>query len=148
MAVVDRYRLAPVRDARTRDERLERGALAAAVGGARATADDVAVAAARVAAARTALDEARRAYQLAGSGPSLAIGLAVFTDRFTARRRRDLDAALGAQLRAEAAHAGRLEQLDSARGRLARARADREVIERHFARWREQQKRLADRRDD
>jgi hypothetical protein len=31
---------------------------------------------------------------------------------------------------------------------LARARADREVIERHFERWRTERKKLLDRRED
>jgi hypothetical protein len=35
-----------------------------------------------------------------------------------------------------------------ARGRLALARASRELIERHFARWRDQQRKLAERRAD
>jgi hypothetical protein len=144
---VDRYRLAPLRDARDRDERARRGALAAAVGDARATADAVAGAASRVAGARAALDAAVRARSellAAGARPPL-IALA---ERHAARRRRELDAAIGEHLRARAAHEGRLAAVEEARGRLALARADRELIERHFARWRDQQRKLAERRQD
>ena len=70
------------------------------------------------------------------------------TDRFIARRRAELDRAVGEELRAEAAHGTQLGSLDEARRRLVRARADREVIERHFARWREDRRKLADRRED
>jgi hypothetical protein len=38
--------------------------------------------------------------------------------------------------------------VDVQRAVLARARADREVIDRHFARWRDARKKLAERRDD
>jgi hypothetical protein len=150
---VDRYRLAPLRDARDRDERAQRGALAAAVGDARAAADGMAGAARRLDAARAALDGAVRAREAllaggargaAGASPAL-IALA---ERHAERRRRELDAAIGAHLRARAAHEGRLAAVDEARGRLALARADRELIERHFARWRDQQRKLAERRED
>jgi hypothetical protein len=47
-----------------------------------------------------------------------------------------------------AAHRGTLDQLDAARDRLARARADRRVIEQHFERWRAERARIADRRAD
>jgi hypothetical protein len=144
---VDRYRLAPLRDARDRDERARRGALAAAVGDAHATADAVAEAASRVAGARAALDAAVRARPalLAGGARPPLIALA---ERHAARRRRELDAAIGEHLRARAAHEGRLAAVEEARGRLALARADRELIERHFARWRDQQRKLAERRQD
>jgi hypothetical protein len=65
-----------------------------------------------------------------------------------ARLRRDLEAAEDAVERARAAHAGTLADLDLARGKLVRARADKQVIERHFAAWRAQQAKLADRRED
>ena len=144
---VDRYRLAPLRDARHRDERARRGALAAAVDDARTAADGVAGAERRVAAARTAVDAAVGARaELLARGVSQA--LLALADRYVQRRRRDLDAAVGEHLRARAAHEGRLTAVDEARGRLALARADREVIERHFAGWREQQQKLAERRED
>lgn len=79
--------------------------------------------------------------------PPVADQLAA-ADRFIARRRAELDRAIGEELRAEAAHDSRLGSVDEARRRLVRARADSEVIERHFARWRAAQKKLADRRDD
>jgi len=72
----------------------------------------------------------------------------VIADRFIARRRGELDRALGEELRAEAAHDTRLGSLDEARQRLVRARADREVIERHFAAWRQARAKLAERRED
>lgn len=144
---MDRYRLAPLRDARDRDERARRGALAAAVGDARAAADGAAGAARRVDAARAALEAAVRAHAAllaGGAGPALL----ALADRHAQRRRRELDAAVGEHLRARAAHAGRLAAVDEARGRLALARQGRELIERHFARWRDQQRKLAERRED
>jgi len=72
----------------------------------------------------------------------------VVADRFIARRRAELDRVLGEELRVEAAHESRLGSLDEARQRLVRARADREVIERHFATWRQTQAKLAERRED
>ena len=72
----------------------------------------------------------------------------VRADRYIARRRAELDRAIGEELRAEAAHGTQLGSLDEARHRLARARADREVIERHFASWRQARRQLADRRED
>jgi hypothetical protein len=144
---VDRYRLAPLRDARGRDERVKRNDLADAVGDARETATTVAAAETRVASARGAIDEARDTYTaLVGAGASP--GMLALADRYSARRRRDLDAAIGEQVRAEAVHAGRLAAVDEARGRLTVARADREVVERHFARWREARQKLAERRED
>lgn len=144
---MDRYRLAPLRDARDRDERARRGALAAAVGDARAAADGVDLAARREGAARAALEDAARARsELLARGTSPA--LISLADRHAARLRRALDAALGAHLRARAAHEGRLAEVDLARDRLAHARASRELVERHFARWRDAQRKLADRRED
>jgi hypothetical protein len=72
----------------------------------------------------------------------------VLADRFIARLRGEVERALGEELRAEAAHGCRLGELDEARARLARARADREVIERHFASWRQARAKLAERRED
>src|SRR5688572_6508329 len=136
----DDYRLAPVLDARDREERIRRGDLAAAVGGVRATAEIVATAAARVAAARTALENAR-------TTPPEATALELArAASYVARLRRDLEVALDAHARAEASHRGRIGEADQARDRLARARADRQVIERHFERWRETTRKLADRR--
>jgi hypothetical protein len=144
---VDRYRLAPLRDVRHRDEQARRGALATAVDDARTTADGEAGAARRVADARAAIDAAVRAAAelLAGRGSPALLALA---DRYAQRRRRELDAAIGEHLRARAAHEGRLAAVEEARGRLALARAARELLERHFARWRDQQRKLAERRED
>lgn len=142
-----RYRLAPVRDARARDERLRRGDLAAAVGDARTTAARLDAARARTQAARDALSRALAARDALLSGETTPTRLVV-AERFVARRRHELERAIGEELRAEAAHDSRLGSLDEARRRLARARADREVIERHFAAWRQAQHELAERRDD
>jgi hypothetical protein len=143
----DRYRLAPVRDARARDERARRGDLAAAVGDARETQARLDAARARTHVARAAL-AAAVAWQATPSPAQTTPAQLVLADRFIARRRSELDRALGEELRAEAAHDTRLGSLDEARRRLVRARVDREVIERHFTRWREARAKLADRRED
>lgn len=72
----------------------------------------------------------------------------ILADRYVDRRRRDLEAALAEHVRATAAHDRRLGSVDEARLTLARARAERELIERHFARWREDRRKLAERRED
>lgn len=69
-------------------------------------------------------------------------------DRFVARRRRELADALAEEAHAEDAHEARLGHVDAARRSLARARAEREVIERHFERWRTERRKLAERRED
>lgn len=144
---VDRYRLAPLRDARERDARDKRGDLAAAVGEARETATRLEAAAHRVEDARVVSREARAAIGALLEGGARGATLAL-ADRHAQRRRRDLEAALGEQLRARAAHGDRLAEVDEARGRLVIARAERELIERHFARWRTARARLAERRED
>ncbi len=173
----DRYRLAKVADIRARDERIRRGDLAVAVADTRETEASLEAARARTAAARTALAAAVAARDaLTGSTTTTRDALTgtttttrdalqttrdaltgtttttrdalVRAEQFITRRRGELERALGEELRAEAAHDARLGSLDEARRRLARARADREIIERHFARWREARKRLADRRED
>ena len=144
---VTRYRLGPLREARDLDVRATRGALAAAAGDARTTAGGVAGAAGRVGAATAARDAAVRARDAlldAGARPALI----VLAERHAHRRRGELDAAIGAQLRARAAHDGRLAAVEEARGRLAIARADRELVERHFARWRDRRRKLAERREE
>ncbi len=141
-AVTDRYRLAPVRDARDREERLQRGNLAATVEQARASEHQVAAAAARVTAAETSLASARIV-----SAESTALALAR-TERFVAKLRSAVELARDEHARAVASHRGQLATVDAARDRLTRARADREVIERHFTRWREDRQKLADRRED
>jgi hypothetical protein len=143
----DRYRLAPVRDARVRDERIRRGDLAVAVDDARVTAARLDAARARTQAARDAVTAAvaSRATLLDRATTPAQLALA---DQYIARKRGELERALGEELRAEASHEHRLGSLDEARQRLVRAKADREVIERHFARWRETQRKLADRRED
>jgi hypothetical protein len=139
----DRYRLAPVRDERERAEAIRRGNLAAAIDDARTTEASLAATRARTTAARGALTAAITTR----AGASTAAQLSA-SERFITRRRRELGAACDAELRAELAHDTRLGDIDVARGKLARARADRELIERHFARWRDDQRKLRERRDD
>ena len=144
---MDRYRLAPMRDARARNERTQRGKLADAAHDAKISEADVQRAADRIAASRAVLVTARTARDAllaAGVTPAEL----VLAEAYLTRRRRELDAATAEHLRAVAAHTGRLDAIDDARGALARARADREVVERHFSAWRETQRKLADRRQD
>nr|HEX4313976.1 hypothetical protein [Kofleriaceae bacterium] len=136
-----RYRLAPVRAGRARDEAVSRGELADAVVDAAAAEAAIAAAAARVGVARSALDQA-----LAADGSSALV--CERRDRYAARRRRDLERADDEHARLVAAQRERLGEVDAARGRLASARARRELIERHFARWRDDRRKLADRRAD
>jgi hypothetical protein len=65
-------------------------------------------------------------------------------DRFIERRRKELGAALDEELRSQLAHEQREGEVELARGQLVRARADRQVIERHFARWREDRRKRAE----
>lgn len=142
-----RYRLGPLREARDLDVRVTRGELAAAAADARATEGDAAGARARVASARAALDAAVRervALVEAGARPAL-IALA---ERCIGRRRAELDAAIGAELRTRAALDGRLTAVEEARGRVAIARAGRAAIEQHFARWRDRMRRRAEHREE
>jgi len=135
----DRYRLGPLRDVRERAEAVGRGNLATKIGDASITAVVVADAHTRSAAARAALDAA-----IAAISSKTTAHERVLVDRFIARRRRELAAARDEELRAELAHERRQTEVDAARLQLARARADRQVIERHFERWRDEQKKRAD----
>lgn len=136
-----------MRDARAREERRRRGDLAGAVGDAQALAASVEQSASRIVRARAAIAAARAARDelLARGAPAAAIAR---HERYLGRLRRDLDAALGEQLRADARHRGQLDAVDAARASLTLARAEREVIERHFERWRVERRKLAERRDD
>jgi hypothetical protein len=62
--------------------------------------------------------------------------------------RRELEATRGEHARAAARHGGQLGVVDAAQGRLRRARAEREIIERHFAAWRAEHHKRAERRAD
>jgi hypothetical protein len=136
-----------LRDTRKRDERIRRGDLAVAVGDARETAARLDTARARTKLARDAVASAVTARD-ALLGAATTSARLVIVERFITLRRRELDRALGEELRAEAAHGSQLGTLDEARQRMVRARADREVIERHFARWRQDQAKLRERRED
>jgi hypothetical protein len=145
--VTARYRLAPAREARVRDERERRSDLAGAVAQAHAMAGDAAAAADRVATSRTAIATAAAARDRLLTAGATAAALARL-ERYQARLRRELDAARGEQLRIEARHRGQLDAVDAARDRLTLARAQRDVIERHFAAWRDARRKLAERRED
>jgi len=137
------YRLRPLRDARERDERVTRGDLAAAIGDAASHAAAVELAARRVGAAREALDAAVRASTRQGEASRLALG-----DRYVARRRSELATAQAEHAHAIAARDAQQGEIDGARTRLTAARAARQVIERHFAGWREARRKAAERRED
>ena len=143
----DGYRLAPVRDVRARQQRVREGDLAGAVGDARSARTALDAATVQVNAARAAIEDAREqlAARLAHGATSAAI---LRAERHLARLRRDLEGVLAAQARADAAHRGQLAEVDAARERLTVARAEKELIERHFARWRQERTKLADRRED
>lgn len=142
MGETDGYRLSPVHKVRSLDERAKQGDLAGAAADARVTQAAIDGARSRVERLREAITRARET-----SGAATASALAI-AERYRARLRRDLEAALDELDRAEAAHRGQLERVDAARLRLARARADKELVERHFARWRDEKRKLADRRED
>ena len=135
------YGLAPVREQRQRDERTSRGELADTIACAAASESALATADARIDTARRRLDDARRASD--GAAGRLAI-----TDRYLARLRHDLERAYSERARLASSHRERQQDVERAQGRFAWARAQREIIERHFARWRDQQRKRAERRAD
>lgn len=137
------YRLAPLREVRELAERARQGELAAALGDAREAEGRLAAARASTAAARDALARA-----LAARDAEPTALARTRADAYVARLRRGLDACRADELRAEVAASAQHGEVDVARATLARARADREVLERHFARWREQRRRLAERREE
>ncbi|HET9624077.1 MAG TPA: hypothetical protein VFP84_22045 [Kofleriaceae bacterium] len=143
-----RYRLAPMRDLRAREARVRQGELAGVLDGAQASAAEVAECVHRLENLRAALDETARRRALALAAGDARIARITQLEQFAARLRREHDAALGELARAEARHHGQLAEVDAARHRLARARADRELIERHFERWRAERARLAERREE
>ena len=147
MAGEDRYRLAAVRDVRARDEKSRKAELSSAVGDARETQARLDAARARTRAAQTALAAAQSTRETLFSTGATTAQLAR-ADQFIARRRRELAQTIAEEARCEAAHSERQGKVDAARLVLARARADREVIERHFERWRAERKKLAERRED
>ena len=147
MAGEDRYRLAAVRDVRARDEKSRKAELSSAVGDARETQAKLDAAHARTKAAQDALGAAQTARETQLSTGATTTQLAR-ADQFIARRRRELAQTIAEEARCEATHTERQGTVDAARLVLARARADREVIERHFERWREARRKLADRRED
>ncbi|HEU4731388.1 MAG TPA: hypothetical protein VFT22_26020 [Kofleriaceae bacterium] len=146
-----RYRLAPMREARARNERVRQGDLSGAVGDAQVHAAAVEAATRRVEEARAALagaNHARDRALTAAARGGVPVATLAHLERYIARLRHALDAALGERSRAQALHRGQLEIVDAARERLARARAERELVERHFAAWRAERRKLAERRED
>lgn len=128
----DRYRLAPLRTVREQAEVSRRGDLAQAIGDASATSRALAQARDRVAASQRAIDAAVAARLALPTAEQIALA-----DRFISRLRTRLAAARDAELAAQLANDRVEGEVAAARARLARARADREVIERHFSAWRE-----------
>lgn len=147
MAEEGRYRLAPLRDARERDERSKRGDLAVAVWDAEEAKSRLDAARARTTQAREALTVAIAARDKVAAFSATPARLSG-AEQFIARRRRELENAVGEEVRLEAALDERKAGVDVARRTLARARADRQVIERHFERWRNQRQLQAERRRD
>ncbi len=145
MADQGRYRLAAVRDARERAERGKRSELADAVGTAREAQARLDAARARTQLAREVLAKA-----IAAREARVSEGASVFAvaEQYIMRRRRELEAAVGEELRVEAALDEHQLGVGVARRTLARARADRAVIDRHFAQWRETRRKQAERRED
>jgi hypothetical protein len=142
-----RYRLAFLREVRSRDARTRRGELAGEIGDAQALAALVRAAAGRVDATAAAITtQAAARDRMLGRGASA--GMIALAERHLARLRRTLDAERDALARAEARHAGQQGAVAAARARLARARAEHEVIERHFAAWRTRRNKRAERRSD
>ena len=138
-----RYRAAPARAKRAHEERMQRGELASAVGQVRDAQRNLDGLVAGVEVAREQLAQAARVRD-----EQRTAAARVLAERFAARCRRELAAAVDAAARAQNVLFDRDTAVDAARQALARVRAEREVIERHFARWREAQRRLVERRSD
>ncbi|MGE0872754.1 MAG: hypothetical protein AB7P03_29640 [Kofleriaceae bacterium] len=97
---------------------------------------------------RAAFAAAREARPLNHIDACITAGAAALAEHYVARIERDLDEAIGAKRRADDAHHGRLGAVDDAHDRHARARAEHEVVERQFARWRAERQKLIERRQD
>lgn len=136
---MDGYRLAPVRRLRERDEEAKKSELAGAVGDVRDADAALAIAAAKVARLREALCH---------DAPTTTVAALRRLDAYRARLRGELERALLDELRARQQRDGVAASADAARDRLAIARAGRRAVEDHFARWREAQRKLAERRED
>jgi hypothetical protein len=133
------YRLRPLQDQRARDERVVRGELADAVG-------EVRGADARLVAASARVAELREAIGLAQ--PTTTIADFARVERYRSRLRGQLELALVDELRAREARDGVASAAELACDRLVLARAARRAVEAHFERWRTEQRKLAERRED
>ncbi len=136
---VTRDRLRPLQDQRAREERVVRGELADAVG-------EVRGADARLAAASARVVELREAIGLVH--PATTVADLARIERYRSRQRGELELALVDELRAREARGGVASAAEHVRDRLALARAARRVVEAHFERWRTEQRKLAERRED
>jgi hypothetical protein len=136
-----------MREVRARNERERQGDLSGAVVDAQILAAHVAEITTRVEQTRAAVTAALGARDRALAQGTKSTTLAHF-EHYVRRLRRDLEAARGALGRAEARDRGQREVVDAARDRLTLARAEREVLERHFAAWRAERRKLAERRED
>jgi hypothetical protein len=143
----DRYRLASLRDVRAVAERGKQHALASALDDTRAAAAKLDAARSRTSGARSALAAAVAARDalLTDRAPAFAVQRA---DAFITRRRREVAALTADEVRLETALGDHTSAADRARASLVRARGERELIDRHFARWRDARRKLAERRED
>jgi hypothetical protein len=150
MGEADGYRLRPVQKVRALDERAKQGDLAGAVGDAQKTQAKIDAANERVEAIRASIARGQASVRerLAGRATATTAHSIDLADRHIARLRRDLELALDELDRATAVHRGQLDVVDAARVRLGRARADKELVERHFENWRLEKRKLAERRED
>ena len=85
---------------------------------------------------------------LSHTTPATTAAAIVATERYRTRLRSQLEHALLDELRAREARDGIAASADRARERLAVARGARQLIESHFSRWRDEQRKLAERRED
>jgi hypothetical protein len=142
-----RYRLTPLREARGRDELQRRQDLAGAVGEATTAAATLANAEARLRAARTQLDQARAAIDALRATPTTG-ALLLAAERYLTRRHHEVDQARAERDRAAHARGATDARVSEAQVVLGSARAERELIERHFERWRAERRKRAERRDE
>jgi len=124
---------------------MRRGELASAIGDAQLAEQMLAEARQRTVAAREQLARALAARDQLSSATA---DLIRSHDQFIARCRNAVGDMVRAEQRANAAADAQASSVDNARATLAHARAEREVIERHFAQWREAQRKLANLRED
>jgi hypothetical protein len=136
----DGYRLAPLARIRVADERASRHGVATAIRDATELAARATAADERVAAARAELARARAARTATMTAVEL-----MWCERYAARCRRVLAAAVGEAARAHSAAGDGASVVESARATLTQARAQKVAVEQHFARWRDAQQKAKER---